>query len=647
MAHFDRYLPKMAQEFLSTRRGSFCGTQVRQFHIYIEHYKTEISEIDPGTVFGFLEQKTLLDRTRHVYKCQLLAYLDFLFECGQIGFDPDLLRIKPISNVKPIPEQARAFIESSKGNSAAVAAVRNFHQWLNDNELELQNLSPTIFSVHLEGRLKSVAPSTGTVYRLQLLAYLEFQYQANHINFDPATLRDKPKESPIPENCRLILENKSPSMTSIARVFHVWLNSKNLTPADLTVIHFKEFHDSRLENLSELTVRNSENILLRYLDLLHSKNLVGFDPVSLHKPPRTIALPEQAKTFLAHHGIVSKDTTLKFYTSSLRSFYKWLDISQRELSNLTAFDLEEFALYLKSRDLKAITRNGRLVCLRVYLRWLNEHGLLDEDAENLIKPETFPKLPRYLPRPYPQEVDTAIQDRLSKSKDQYSQGLLLMRNTGLRISELTNLEFNCLQYSHDNQHFLKVPQGKLNTERLVPIDDVTLKIIKTLQGDRPRSSTTLLETVRGVKTRKDCYSKALKSACKGLDLHGPAHTHRLRHTFATSMLNGGMSIVGLMKILGHNDHRMTLRYSAITTETVRDEYMTALEKLASRYKGIVADELKMPHDPLKSIRDIAKRIQLHSSKDPAIEKKKSAIVKRLHRIEDDLKILASTCNLYL
>lgn len=351
MAHFDRHLPKIAQEFLSTKRGSFCGTQVRQFHVYIQHLRMNVSEINSGTVFKFLEQKTLLDHTRRVYKCQLLAYLDFLFECGQIGFDPELLRIKPISNVKPIPEQARAFIESSKGHSAAaVAAVRNFHQWLNDNELELQNLSPTIFSVHLEGRLKSVAPSTGTVYRLQLLAYIEFQYQANHINFDPATLREEPQKSPIPENCRLLLESKSPSMTSIARVFHTWLNSKNLIAADLTILHIKEFHDSRLEKMSALSARNSASILLRYLDLLHSKNLIGFDPVSLHKPPRTIALPEQAKTFLAHHGIVSKDTTLKFYTSSLRSFYKWLDISQRELSKLTAFDLEEFALYLKSRD---------------------------------------------------------------------------------------------------------------------------------------------------------------------------------------------------------------------------------------------------------------------------------------------------------
>lgn len=648
MEKFDRQLPEIAQTFLSTQRGSCCRTQVRQFHTYIQRLKISISEIDPGTVFDFLKQKNLLDKTRYVYKCQLLTYLDFLFERRKIGFDPKLLRIKPMPNKKPIPEQALTFIHTSKGNTAAaVAAVRKFHQWLNDSKLELLDLSPQTFSDHLDYRLKSVTPSTGAVYRMHLLAYLEFKYQANQINFDPAPLREKLKNCPIPENCRLLLENKSRSMTSIARVFHGWLNSKNLTPADLSTRHINEFRMFRLEKISALSARNSASILLRYLDLLYSKGLVSFDPAVLRKKPKTIELPEHAKTFLVHHSIVSKDTTLKFYTSSLRRFYKWLNTSQRELIKLRPFDLEDFALHLKTMDLKAITRNGTLVCLRVYLRWLNEHGLLNEDADNLIKPETFPKLPRYLPRPYPQEVDAAIQERLSKSKDQYSQGLLLMRRTGLRISELINLDFNCLQYSHDNQHFLKVPLGKLNSERLVPIDDVTLKIIKTLQRDRPKNSETLLETDNGVKTRKDLYSKALKSACNGLDLHGPAHTHRLRHTFATSMLNGGMSLVGLMKILGHNDHRMTLRYSAITTETVRDEYMTALEKIANRYKGIVADELKQLHDPLKSLRDIAKRIQLHSSKDSSMEKKKSAIVRRLNRLEDDLKILASTYKIEL
>jgi hypothetical protein len=328
MANFDRQLPDIAQTFLSTKRGSCCGTQVRQFHIYIQRLKIGISEIDPGTVFDFLKQKNLLDRTRYVYKCQLLTYLDFLFECRKIGFDPKLLRIKPMPNTKPIPEQALRFINSSKGNSAAaVAAARNFHQWLNDIKLELADLSPKIFSEHLEDRLKSVAASTGAVYRMHLLAYLEFQYQANQITFDPAPLREKLKNCPIPENCRLLLGNKSQSMTSIARVFHAWLNSKNLSPSDLSTLHINEFMMFRLNKLTVLSARNSTNILLRYLDLLYSKNLVNFDPAILRKKPKTIELPEHAKTFLVHHGIVSKDTTLKFYTSSLRRFYKWLNTS--------------------------------------------------------------------------------------------------------------------------------------------------------------------------------------------------------------------------------------------------------------------------------------------------------------------------------
>jgi len=44
-----------------------------------------------------------------------------------------------------------------------------------------------------------------------------------------------------------------------------------------------------------------------------------------------------------------------------------------------------------------------------------------------------------------------------------------------------------------------------------------------------------------------------------LPLPEPLTTHRLRHTFATSLMNGGMSLVGIMKLLDHRDYRMTLR----------------------------------------------------------------------------------------
>ena len=642
MAKADQYLPRIAQEFLSTSRGASCGTQVRQFYAYILQQEVAISDIVPETVAAFLGQKSILDRTRHVYKCQLLTYLDFLYERKKITFDPKLLRIKP--QPKAIPAPARSFVESPRGKFAAIA-VRKFHEWLQQHGFTLKNLSSELVTAHLEDRLKTLAPSSGSVYRLQLFAYLEFQYRNNYISFDPAPLRVKPDNCPIPIDYRALLQNKDAAITSIARTFHKWLNLQNIAVSTLTTAHLEEFQGFRLERVSQTSARNSKNALLRYLDILYGENQISFDPQTLRQPPRGIELPEHAKTFLGHHGVVAKESTLKHYQSSLRRFYKWQKEHKRELAQLKAFDIEEFAIHLKQEDLRAVTRNGTLVCLRVYFRWLNEHGLLGENADDLIKAETFPKLPRYLPRPFPQEADRVIQERLAKTKDRYHQGLLLMRNTGVRIGELINLEFHCLQYSQGDSYFLKVPLGKLNSERLVPVDDRVLKIIKKLQRGRSEASTYLLETPRGRKTRQDCYSKALKSVCEGLELHGPAHTHRLRHTFATSMLNGGMGLVALMRILGHADHRMTLRYSAITTETMRDEYMIALKRLADKYDGIVAEEMKRPRDPLKSMRDIAKKLQQHNSNDPVVEKKKSILVRRLGRMNEDLTKLVSICKI--
>jgi len=63
---------------------------------------------------------------------------------------------------------------------------------------------------------------------------------------------------------------------------------------------------------------------------------------------------------------------------------------------------------------------------------------------------------------------------------------------------------------------------------------------------------------------------------------GAIVSHRLRHAFATALLSGGMSVVNLMAVLGHRDHHMTMRYAAITQETVHEEYAHALSEVAAR-----------------------------------------------------------------
>jgi integrase len=75
--------------------------------------------------------------------------------------------------------------------------------------------------------------------------------------------------------------------------------------------------------------------------------------------------------------------------------------------------------------------------------------------------------------------------RLARAQDPYQRGLLLMRNTGLRIGEISSLEYDCLRTDVKGNHFLKVSLGKLKKERLMPLDAQTYQLAQELrQGGR-------------------------------------------------------------------------------------------------------------------------------------------------------------------
>ncbi|MEK6867603.1 MAG: tyrosine-type recombinase/integrase, partial [Nanoarchaeota archaeon] len=89
-------------------------------------------------------------------------------------------------------------------------------------------------------------------------------------------------------------------------------------------------------------------------------------------------------------------------------------------------------------------------------------------------------------------------------------------------------------------------------------------------------------------------------------------THQMRHTYATTLLNAGMPLMGLKELLGHKSLTMTLRYAAITQETVKTEYFSAIEKINARYRPMVvefaeADETHISDEKQlqQVIRDIA------------------------------------------
>jgi integrase len=97
----------------------------------------------------------------------------------------------------------------------------------------------------------------------------------------------------------------------------------------------------------------------------------------------------------------------------------------------------------------------------------------------------IPKLPRPLPRYLPPDADRRLARELEDSPNRLAaDALLLQRACGLRIGELTDLELDCIHEVPGQGAWLKVPLGKLDTERMVPLDEETVTLVDRIISHR-------------------------------------------------------------------------------------------------------------------------------------------------------------------
>jgi len=416
--------------------------------------------------------------------------------------------------------------------------------------------------------------------------------------------------------------------------------------AELTPDDFEQFL-TRLGNPHVLarTSADHRQLARRYMQWLHDRGLVGFD---LERRRRPHPLPSLAREFIASLTPTHRPGTCSNYTKTLRRFHRWLDPRMLDPQHLTRRDLAPWLLALHAEGLHPVTRYHILVRVRVYLHWLSEHRRMQTAPDELVRQSDFPKLPQYLPRPLTVEADRELQRRLRNSKKPGAWALLLMRRTGLRIGELRGLEYHCVRYD-GRRPLLKVPLGKLNNERLVPLDDDSVELIRRLQSIAPRSRPWLVLGARpGCPAIKGWLERILKA--HSYDLPEPARitSHRLRHTYATEMLSAGMSLPGVMRLLGHRDFRMTLRYTAITPETVGDEYAKALAQLATKYRlpappvpapdGATSPSPPTP-DPDELLEHLARWLRNHV---PSSHPRVRALLKRIERLRLAVQNLRSS-----
>jgi hypothetical protein len=223
-------------------------------------------------------------------------------------------------------------------------------------------------------------------------------------------------------------------------------------------------------------------------------------------------------------------------------------------------------------------------------------------------PSDNPRLPQPLPRFLPPDADRRLTESLEASPHRLAaDALLLQRACGLRIGELLDLELDAVIDLPGSGSWLKVPLGKLDTERMVPIDAQILALIDRITTHRspgrpiphPRTGrpADFLFTAHGHRIGQNRLRQELDRAAKSAGI-GHVTPHQLRHTYATALVNAGVSLQALMAILGHVSAEMSLRYGHLFDTTVRAEYERALA-LAKQTIGALPN----PSEPAPSTSD--------------------------------------------
>jgi len=323
-------------------------------------------------------------------------------------------------------------------------------------------------------------------------------------------------------------------------------------------------------------------------------------------------------------------------------------VSDEKRGGITRRDFEDLCKRFHDVGYSPITIRHTITAVQQYLTWLYKCGHLEKDPEPIIGNFPRPKLPDSLPRYLLPEVDSILQKHLDSSKDIVPAALNLMRRTGIRIGDLKNLRYDCLRQDERGYWYIKIPIGKLNNERLFPLDRKSLALVKKIKAlsrkyNGGRDPEKLIIHSRGKPPHNEDYHRVLYQISETIRLdceqslgNEPLVSHRLRHTFATTLLNAGMSIEGLQKLLGHRSMSMSLRYARVMPKKLRDDYLKALDQLQ---KTVVLPTLPCESKNASNaelLQDLLERLRSKALKQRADKKRYQALIRRAERLRKDL-----------
>ena len=302
-------------------------------------------------------------------------------------------------------------------------------------------------------------------------------------------------------------------------------------------------------------------------------------------------LAATCQDYVAQIAVTMRPSTTEAVDRTLRIFSDWLiDHDQNVIAfrQINRGHIEQFKLWLATREnqngqpLKKSTIHYRLSMLRVVIERLIEWDHPDTPTRNPIMWTDLPKLDEPLPKFLDDDQAARFMAAATRLDPQRRLVVEMLARTGLRIGEFCELTHDAIVTMNET-HWLRVPVGKLHTDRYVPLLPSIVDLHRTWLAWNGPNNTGRLISNKGRPLSVDVVRRIVK-ACARIAGIGHVHPHQLRHTLATQSINNGMSLEAIAQMLGHRSMRMTLVYARIADRTVADEYFTAANKVDQLYQ---------------------------------------------------------------
>ena len=235
-----------------------------------------------------------------------------------------------------------------------------------------------------------------------------------------------------------------------------------------------------------------------------------------------------------------------------------------------------FLVALGRAQISARSAARYLSAVRGFTKFLLHERAITEDPCALIEaPRTGRRLPQVLSqRETLQLLDTPAATTARGRRDRAM--LHVMYAAGLRVSELVGLTLADV----DRKRGIVSAFGKGNKRRLVPIGQAALEALDVYLVDRaasPRSasSAVLFLSPSGRALTRQAFWKRVQAYARAAGLRKPVSPHKLRHCFATHLLEGGADLRSVQTMLGHADISTTEVYTHVVTDHLRRAYARA------------------------------------------------------------------------